>query len=74
MALGSVDSAPRSEADFESLFAAQLAELKALDESSQRNQSEIDRLKRETAQLNCEGQALEAETRAILARVKLLLS
>lgn len=71
--LGSVQPAPKSDAEFENLFALQIAELHSLDERMQRDRSEIERIKLDTAQLRREGHELEVETRAILARIRALV-
>jgi hypothetical protein len=61
---------PQTEADFEVLFAHQIAEMRFLNERMQRDREEIDRLKAATDALKVESRRLEAETQAVLSRLK----
>jgi hypothetical protein len=61
---------PQTEADFEPLFARQIAEMQLLNEQMQRDREEIDRLKAETASLKAEGARLAVETQVVLTRLK----
>ena len=64
---------PQTEADFEALFAHQIAEMRFLNERMQRDREQIDRLKAETDALKVEGMRLKAETQAVLTRLKAVL-
>jgi hypothetical protein len=63
----------RTEAEYEALFARQMAEIQFLNERMQRDRADIDRLKIETDALKAEGARLEAETQAILTRLKAMV-
>jgi hypothetical protein len=68
--LASSPSAPETAGDYEAALDQLLAEMRLINEQMQKDRVDIDRLKAETHALKVESATLEADMRAMLARLQ----